>query len=243
MAELHGKKTGYSKGKGGSLHLFNLADGFIGTCGIVAGGLPLATGAALALKMNKKDDIVVGYIGDGSSTEGAFHEVLNMAAIWKLPILFVCENNGYSEFSPYHEISPLNNVSELAAAYKIPTKIVDGNNVLEVLDASSELIENIRQGNGPAFLEAMTYRWRGHYEGEDFALGDRRYRSDEEIETWKKRDPIKLFKNHLFENKIASDDILKPVETEIHKAIEEALTFAQESPLPEVEEAFTDILG
>jgi len=132
MAELFGKSTGYSKGKGGSLHLFNLADGFIGTCSIVGGGFPYATGCALALQMQRKDDIVVCFLGDGSTAEGSFHESVNMAAIWGLPILFVCENNLYGEFTHHRDTSPLPNVADMMAGYKIPGKIVDGNDVLAV---------------------------------------------------------------------------------------------------------------
>ena len=199
MAELFGKITGYSKGKGGSLHLFNLADGFVGSCSIVGGGIPLATGCALALKMQKKDDIVVCYLGEGSTAEGAFHESVNLAAVWQLPILYVCENNLYCEMTPHNDLSPLTDVADMTANYKIPGKIVDGNDVLAVYHTCNELIEKIRDGQGPALLEAKTYRWRGHFEGEEFLLGSRRYRSDEEVEEWKKRDPIKLYKNILLE--------------------------------------------
>jgi pyruvate dehydrogenase E1 component alpha subunit len=243
MAELYGKKTGYCRGKGGSLHLFNKADGFIGTCAIVAGGIPFATGNALALKMRKKDDIVVCYFGEGSTTEGAFHESVNMAAVWELPILFVCENNLYGEFTLYQSMSPLTDVVDMTASYKIPGKIVDGNDVLAVHNACSELVEMIRKGSGPALLEAKTYRWRGHFEGEEFLLGDRKYRSEEEVEAWKERDPIKLFKNYLLTNSLVPEEQLKPIEADIVKIIEEAVTFAQDSPLPETEEAFSDILG
>ncbi len=243
MAELFGKSTGYSKGKGGSLHLFNLADGFIGTCSIVGGGFPYATGCALALQMQRKDDIVVCFLGDGSTAEGSFHESVNMAAIWGLPILFVCENNLYGEFTHHRDTSPLPNVADMMAGYKIPGKIVDGNDVLAVYHMCSELIEEIRKGSGPALLEAKTYRWHGHYEGEEFLLADRKYRSEEEIEAWKKRDPVKLFKNYLLEKGSASEEQIKALETRVFAKIEVAVKFAQESPFPETGEAYTDILG
>lgn len=243
MAEIFGKRTGYCKGKGGSLHLFNLADGFIGTCSIVGGGFPYATGCALALQMQRKDDIVVCFLGDGSTAEGAFHESVNMAAIWDLPVLFVCENNLYGEFTHHKDTSPLPNVADMAANYKIPGRIVDGNDVLAVYHLCSELIEEIRKGSGPALLEAKTYRWHGHYEGEEFLLADRKYRSEEEIEAWKKRDPVKLFKNYLLEKGAASEKQIKSIETRVFNEIEDAIKFAQDSPLPETTEAYTDILG
>ncbi|MBW1828245.1 MAG: thiamine pyrophosphate-dependent dehydrogenase E1 component subunit alpha [Deltaproteobacteria bacterium] len=243
MAEIFGKRTGYCKGKGGSLHLFNLADGFIGTCSIVGGGFPYATGCALALHMQRKDDIVVCFLGDGSTAEGSFHESVNMAAIWDLPVLFVCENNLYGEFTHHKDTSPLPNVADMAANYKIPGKIVDGNDVLAVYHSCSELIEEIRKGSGPALLEAKTYRWHGHYEGEEFLLADRKYRSEEEIEAWKKRDPVKLFKNYLLEKGSVSEEQVKAIETGVFKNIEDAIKFAQDSPLPETTEAYTDVLG
>jgi len=243
MAEIFGKSTGYSKGKGGSLHLFNLADGFIGTCAIVGGGFPYATGCALALHMQKKDDVVVCFLGDGSSAEGAFHESANMAAVWGLPILFVCENNLYGEFTHHKDAIPLPNVADMAANYKMTGKIVDGNDVLAVYQSCSELIEEIRKGSGPAILEAKTYRWHGHYEGEEFLLADRKYRSEEEIQAWKERDPVKLFKNRLLAKGTVSEEEINAIEARVFENIENAVKYAQESPLPETSEAYTDVLG
>ena len=243
MAEIFGKSTGYSKGKGGSLHLFNLADGFIGTCSIVGGGFPYATGCALALHMQRKNDIVVCFLGDGSTAEGAFHESANMAAVWGLPILFVCENNLYGEFTHHKDAIPLPNVADMAANYKMTGKIVDGNDVLAVYQSCSELIEEIRKGSGPAILEAKTYRWHGHYEGEEFLLAERKYRSDEEINAWKERDPVKLFKNRLLAKGTVSEEEINAIDARVLENIEDAVKYAQDSPFPVTSEAYTDVLG
>ena len=231
FAEFFGKDNGYCRGRGGSMHIADVASGNLGANGIVGGGLPIAVGAALALKQMKKPNVVICFFGDGANNEGAFHESLNMAAIWKLPVVFVCENNKYGMSTSTERSTAVKNVSQRAQAYDFPGVTVNGNEFSEVATAAGEAIERARLGGGPTLLECMTYRHRGH------SKSDRnRYRTKEEIESWIARDPIELFQANLLAAGLIQDsevaDILKSVEDEI----EAGINFAIDSPDPKVED-------
>jgi pyruvate dehydrogenase E1 component alpha subunit len=228
MAELYGKTTGYCKGKGGSMHIADFSLGVLGANGVVAGGFPIAVGAGLSCKLRKSDQVVACFFGDGASNRGPFHEALNMASIWKLPILFVCENNLFASTTPFSYSTSVKSIAVRAEGYGIPGKSVDGNEVLKVREAVLEAVERARQGKGPTLLEAMTYRIRGHYEGDP-----QRYRTKEEVEAQAaSRDPIRQFGDLLSKKEILSRDVDRKIQEEIDQEIEEAIRFAEESPLP-----------
>ena len=192
FAEFFGKEEGYCRGRGGSMHIADVASGNLGANGIVGGGIPIAVGAALAIRKQKRDDVAVCFFGDGASNEGAFHEALNMAAIWKLPVLFVCENNKYGMSVSTERSMAVEHVADRASSYKMPGEIVDGNRIEDVSEAVMRATARARNGEGPTLLECKTYRIRGH------SKSDRnRYRTKEEIEEWKSRDPIGHFETNL----------------------------------------------
>src|SRR5713226_3290033 len=212
MAEIFGKRTGYCKGKGGSMHIVDFSLGILGANGIVGAGLPIATGSALAAQIAGKDDVTACFFGDGASNEGTFHESLNLAAIWKLPVVFVCENNGFGEFTPMHTVTSVKDIAVRAKAYDIPGFIVDGNDVLEVYSYASEAVARARSGGGPTLLECKTYRWEGHVVGEQAFLGEGAYREKAEIEEWKKRCPLLRFEKFVLEGgKITRGELEKIV--------------------------------
>lgn len=186
-AELMGRETGYCKGRGGSMHIADMKIGILGANGVVGGGIPIAVGAAFAIKLQKTNDIVVSFFGDGASNEGAFHEALNMAAVNKLPVAFVCENNQYGISMDVSRSTSVKNISDRAVAYGIPGKTLDGNNVVEVYTEFSKAAEEIRNGNGPMLIEMKTYRMSGHYYGDN-----ENYRTKEEVAEWREKDPIKM---------------------------------------------------
>lgn len=229
FAEFFGKDTGYCRGRGGSMHIADVASGNLGANGIVGGGIPIAVGAALALKQMRKPNVVVCFFGDGANNEGAFHEGLNMAAIWKLPVVFVCENNKYGMSMSTERSTAVKKIATRALAYDMPGVTVDGNIFSAVAEAANEAIERARQGGGPTLIEALTYRHRGH------SKSDRnRYRTKEEIEAWVERDPIGLFEQDLIKHGLIQqaevDELMKSVDTEIEEAIE----FAKNSPAPDI---------
>src|SRR3990170_6987745 len=189
MAELFAKKTGYCKGKGGSMHIADLDLGLLGANGIVGAGIPIAAGAALTAKMQGRSAVTVAFFGDGGSNTGAFHEGLNLAAVWNLPVLFVCENNQYAESTPRDVHQRIKDVAQRAMAYDIPGVVADGMDVFDVYQKTGEAIDRARGGGGPSLVEAKTYRFMGHYVGDP-----QTYRSKDEVEQWKKRDPIVLFR-------------------------------------------------
>lgn len=238
MAELFGKGTGYCKGKGGSMHIADFELNMLGANGIVGAGLPLACGAGLSIKMRKTDQVAVGFFGDGASNEGTFHESLNLAAVWSLPVLFVCENNQYAVSYHVHKASLVNNLAERASAYGIPGITVDGCDAVSVNDAASQAIDRARKGKGPTLLECKTYRWRGHYEGDP-----QTYRTKDEVATWMKKCPISLFEERLYATKIMTKDSAEEVRAKIRKQVEEAVKFAKDSPYPEPESAATDVFA
>jgi pyruvate dehydrogenase E1 component alpha subunit len=229
FAEFFGKEEGYCHGRGGSMHIADPASGNLGANGIVGGGIPIAVGAALAAKQQGRDDVAVCFFGDGASNEGSFHESLNMAALWKLPVIFICENNKYGMSVSTARSMAVTQVAQRAAGYAMPGVTVDGNTVEDVAEAVLEAIARARRGDGPSLIECMTYRTRGH------SRSDRnRYRSKDEIEEWKGRDPIPRFAAALEAHGIASaDDILK-LEQDARTDIEAAIAFAMAGtdPLP-----------
>ena len=237
MAELFGKQDGICKGKGGSMHLADFSVGMLGASAIVGGGLPLAVGAGLSSKMRKTDQVTVVFFGDGASNQGTFHESLNLAAIWSLPILFVCENNQYAESTPVTKVMLAKNVSDRAQAYGIPGKLVDGMDVMAVHDATEEAANRAREGQGPTLLECKTYRYLGHEEGDPWTT----YRSENEVEQWKKKDAINSFRKTLIENEVCTEAGLIEIEGEIKKLVENAIEFADKSPWPKPEEALKGV--
>ena len=238
MAELFGKKTGYCKGKGGSMHIADLDLGILGANGIVGGGLTIVSGAALAAVLKGTDQVAVCFFGDGASNNGTFHEGLNMASIWSLPVLFVCQNNGYAESTPQTYHQRVCDVATRAQAYNMPGRCVDGNDVLAVYDAVSEAVARGRKGEGPTLIECKTYRHLGHFVGEPGTI----YRPKEEVEDWKKnRDPIKLFRAKLLSMGTHTEAELDGIDEKMEKEIEEAVVFARNSPEPAPEEALEDI--
>ncbi|MGA2317178.1 MAG: thiamine pyrophosphate-dependent dehydrogenase E1 component subunit alpha [Thermodesulfobacteriota bacterium] len=237
MAELFGKKTGYCKGKGGSIHIADLDLNILGATGIVGSGLCIINGAALACQMKGTDQVAICFFGDGASNTGAFHEGLNLAAIWNLPVIFICQNNLYAESTPQRVHQKICDVSERGLGYGIRGQCIDGNDVMAVYETTSEAVERARKGLGPTLIECKTYRWLGHYVGDPSTA----YRTKGEVEEWKKRDPVKLYRAKLLEMKICSEKDLAEIDQKIEKEIEEAVVFAQSSPEPEVEDALEDI--
>jgi TPP-dependent pyruvate/acetoin dehydrogenase alpha subunit len=238
MAELAARSTGYCGGKGGSLHMADFDLGILGANGIVAGGIPMASGAALAFKMRGEDRIALAFFGDGAVNEGAFHEAANLAGLWNLPIVFFCENNLYGEGTPQNKQAPVADLSIRAEGYAFPGVIVDGNDVLAVYQVTLAAVERARTGQGPTLIEGKTYRFRGHYEGDPMV-----YRSKEEMETWRQRDPIPVFGRQLIKDKIASEKDLQAIEGEVRNTLDEAVQFAANSPRPEPGSALEGVYG
>jgi pyruvate dehydrogenase E1 component alpha subunit len=237
MAEIHGRKTGYCKGKGGSMHIADFSIGMVGANGIVCAGLPIAIGAALAAQLDGGNGVAVVFFGDGASNEGEFHECLNLAAIWKLPVIFACENNLYGANTPIGHVLPTSTIAERAGSYGIPSTVVDGNDVLAVYEAAQEAVAKARLNAGPSFIEFKTYRWHHHFEGGYFP--DLRPR--EEIEAWKEKCPIKRFEHMLEGHGILDRKGQEAINLEIMARIEDAVRFAAESPYPEPEDALLGV--
>lgn len=230
FAEFFGKTTGYCRGRGGSMHIADVSKGNLGANGIVAGGIPIAVGAALTAKKLKTGKVAVSFFGDGANNEGAFHEALNMAAIWKLPVVFVCENNGYGMSTSVERSTAVPNVADRAAAYSMPGITVDGNVLSDVVEAASTAVERARSGEGPTLIECKTYRYRGH------SKSDRnRYRTKEEIEAWMAtRDPIALYEAELLEFGVLDAAEIETIRAEVEREIAEGIEFAKTSPAPEI---------
>ena len=236
FAEFFGKETGYCRGRGGSMHIADPARGNLGANGIVGGGLPIAVGAALSAKRRGTDAVVVSFFGDGANNEGAFHEALNMAAIWKLPVVFVCENNQYGMSTSTARSTAVPNIADRAAAYSMPGITVDGNHFAAVAEASFAAVARARAGEGPTLIESKTYRIRGH------SRSDRnRYRTREEIESWQKRDPIALFEAELREFGLITPAEIEVVRAEVEAEIAEAIEYARTSPAPAVADLTRDV--
>jgi pyruvate dehydrogenase E1 component alpha subunit len=236
MAELFAKKTGYCHGKGGSMHIADLDLGILGANGIVGAGVPIATGAALAQKMRGSDRVTVAFFGDGGSNTGAFHEGVNMAAVWNLPVVFVCENNQYAESTPRGVHQKVKDIAQRAMAYDIPGVVADGMDAFDVYQKAGEAIERARTGGGPSLVEAKTYRFMGHYVGDP-----QTYRTKEEVEQWKRRDPIAMFRTRVVEAGQVTAAELDAIDAELKREMEAAVEFARQSPEPEEEAALQDI--
>jgi pyruvate dehydrogenase E1 component alpha subunit len=236
MAEMLGKATGVSKGKGGSMHLVNVEERFWGGYAIVGAHLPLAAGIALAEQYRDTNNVVLCYFGDGSTNIGYFHESLNLASVWDLPVLWIAENNHYGMGTAVSRASAVSKLVQKAAAYGMKGKSVDGMNVIEIHKATQTALKAIRAGKGPQFLEMITYRYEGHSMGDPL-----RYRTKEEVEKWREDDPIGIFERHLLAEKIASQDELESIDASVEEEVDEAVRFAEESPLPAPEALFTDI--
>jgi TPP-dependent pyruvate/acetoin dehydrogenase alpha subunit len=229
FAEFLGREAGYCRGRGGSMHIADIPGGNLGATGVVGGGIPTAVGIALALQMRRSSQILLSYFGDGASNEGEFHESLNMASIWKLPVVFICDNNQYGMSMHVTKVMNIKNISERAASYGIPGKTVDGNDVLAVYEAVLEADERARSGQGPSLIDCLSYRWRGH------SKSDRNlYRTPQEIEEWKGKCPIKRFKQVLIDGMVMTSDEAEAIDqaakAAIDRAAEQALTFTEPSP-------------
>lgn len=236
MAELMGKATGYCKGRGGSMHIADVEKGMLGANGIVGGGIPLACGAALTAKTLGTGGVAVCFFGDGAANQGTFHEGLNLAAIWKLPVVFVCENNGYAEATPVRYHCSASDIANRAGAYEIPGVVVDGLDVFAVYEAASEAIARARRGDGPSLLEAKTYRFYGHFQGDQVT-----YRTAEELDQYKQRDPITSLRAAMLDRGIASEDELNAIDAKVTLLLDDAWVAAKAAPFPEPEEALTDV--
>lgn len=239
MAELLGKSTGYCKGKGGSMHIADFEGGNLGANGIVGGGLPIAVGAGISIQNRGTDQVVACFFGDGAVNQGTFHESMNLAAIWKLPVIFICENNQYALSTPIHEAISILKISDRALGYGIQGITIDGNDVTEIYIQMREAVERARSGKGPTLLDCVTYRFFGHFTG-DPGRGIT-YRSREEMEEWLERCPIKRLREYLFREGLLSDEKEKEIQSNVKRSIEEAVRFAQESPFPDPEEATQDL--
>lgn len=236
MAELFGRRTGYCKGKGGSLHIADISLGILGANGIVGAGIPIALGGGLSAQLKGTDSVCISFFGDGASNQGTFHESLNLASIWKLPVIFIAENNQYAQTTPQKYHMNVKSISERATAYGIPGVVVDGNDVMAVYETAREAVRRARAGAGPTLVECMTYRQRGHYEGENMG-----YRTQAEVDDWKRRDPIPRFRQQLVKMGVASEAEAKQIEDSCQRDIEDAIRFANESPYPSPEETLEDV--
>jgi len=236
MAEILGKKTGYCKGKGGSMHIADFSKGMLGATAVVGGGIPIAVGAGLSIKLRDTDQVVACFFGEGASNQGTFHESINMAALWKLPVIFVCENNLYAMGTRQSRAMAIENVADRAVAYGIPGEVVDGNDVLAVYEVAWKAVERARKGEGPTLIECKTYRHKGHSR-----IDPAKYRPKEEVEEWLAKDPIKRFKERLLQTNALVEAEIQQIEKEVSAEIEEAVKFAMESPYPTPEEALEDV--
>ncbi|MCC7354454.1 MAG: thiamine pyrophosphate-dependent dehydrogenase E1 component subunit alpha [Anaerolineae bacterium] len=231
MAEFLGKVTGYCRGRGGSMHIADVGSGNLGANGVVAGGVPIAVGVGLSIQMQRMERIVLCFFGDGAAHEGAFHESLNLASLWRLPVIFLCENNQYAMSLATERGLAVSAIAQHAASYAMPGTQVDGNDVIAVFTATSAAAERARAGGGPSLIEALTYRWRGHSKSDK-----QLYRSREELEAWKAKDPIPRFAQSLEREDLLDTEKAGHVEAEARAAIEEAVRFAEESEEPPLAE-------
>ena len=242
MAELLGKATGICKGKGGSMHLADFSIGILGESGILGSAIPTAVGAALGSMLQGNDRVAVPFFGDGASNEGAFHESINLAAVWKLPVIFLCENNQYAVTSSFKKMVAVENIADRAAAYAIPGVLVDGQDVIAMYEAVTVAVARARDGQGPSLIEGRTYRYQDHSLGLGRIVREP-YRDEAEVEEWKLRDPIDIHKARLLEQSIATQEEIDQVENEVKEQIEDAITFARESPYPEPSALFEDMFA
>jgi pyruvate dehydrogenase E1 component alpha subunit len=236
VAELLGREAGACRGKGGSMHIADVHKGMLGANGIVGGGFPLAAGAGLTAKSNGKGQVAVCFFGDGAANQGTFHEGLNLAGIWKLPVIFVAENNGYAESTPVTYHMSCRDIADRAAGYGMPGVTVDGLDVFAVYEAAGEAIARARRGDGPSLIECKTYRYHGHFEGDTIT-----YRTKEEVDSYRSRDPIQALRRIILQRGIATAEELDTIDKQVQERIDDAWQFAEAAPLPAPEEALTDV--
>jgi len=237
MAELFGRATGTNRGKGGSMHIADVEKGMLGANGIVGGGIPLVTGAALTAQVLARNNVAVSFFGDGATNQGQFHESLTMASNWKLPVVYVCENNGFGEFTPTEFVVPVKDIADRATSYAMRSAIADGMDFFDVYEKASEAIDLARKGEGPTLLECKTYRFYGHYVGDQTP-----YRNKEEAEEWiQNRDPLDIFESKASEAGIVEPDDLRRIDGEVAALLNEAVLEAEAAPLPSVDDVLTDV--
>jgi pyruvate dehydrogenase E1 component alpha subunit len=236
MAEIFGKVTGLCRGKGGSMHIADVSKGMLGANGIVGGGPPLACGAALTAKVLGTNQVCACFFGDGASEQGTFHESMNLAAIWKLPVVFVAENNGFAESTPVSYHCSIENIGDRAAGYGVPGVSVDGMDVFAVYEAAQQAVARARKGQGPSLIECKTYRYHGHFEGDQ-----QLYKTDQLQQGMMDRDPLKLFRATVTQQGLLSHAELDAIDAKSKKLIEDAVSFAESSPYPDVAEINTDV--
>ncbi|MBC8450118.1 MAG: thiamine pyrophosphate-dependent dehydrogenase E1 component subunit alpha [Chloroflexi bacterium] len=236
MAELYGKATGYNKGKGGSMHIAAPGLGILGANGIVGGGLPIATGAGLSARLRKSGQVAVCFFGDGASNQGTFHEAINIAAAFDLPVVYVCENNLYAVGTRQSQVRKIEDIADRSVGYGIPGLAIDGNDVIAVYEVCKEAVDRARAGRGPTLIECKTYRWRTHFEGEPDT-----YRPPEEVKAWLKREPIAPYRRLLIEQGVLTEAEADAIEARVVQELDEAVEFARQSPLPEPESALEDL--
>lgn len=236
MAELFGKATGACKGKGGSMHIADVSKGMLGANGIVGGGGPLARGPALMAKVIGSDSVTVCFFGDGAAEQGTMHEAMNLAAIWKLPVIFVCENNLYAESTPWFYHCAAKDIADRGVAYNMPGVLVDGTDVFAVYEAAGEAVARARRGEGPTLIEARAFRYYGHFQGDPLT-----YRTKEEEEEYRRRDPIDQFRRRVLERSLLTAAELDAIDGRAQEVVDAAVRFAQESPYPGPEELLTDV--
>ncbi|MCY3779286.1 MAG: thiamine pyrophosphate-dependent dehydrogenase E1 component subunit alpha [Chloroflexi bacterium] len=241
MAELFGKATGYCKGKGGSMHIADFDIGMLGACGIVGGGMPIAVGAGLSAWYSGGERVSACFFGDGAANEGSFHESLNLASALNLPVIFVCENNQYGEFTPATQAMNIEDIADRAAGYGIPGVIADGTDALEMYRVAVAAVERARGGEGPTLIEAKTHRSGGHAEGEEAFLAGQQYRIESELAAARAKDPLHLLHTHVIEADLIPADQLESLDESISRDVQEAVEFARESPLPEVDSITEDL--
>jgi pyruvate dehydrogenase E1 component alpha subunit len=237
MAELFGRATGLCKGKGGSMHIADFEKGMIGANGIVGAGIPLTAGAALTAQIKKTGGVAVAFFGDGATNQGQFHEALNMASNWKLPALFVAENNGYGEFTPTEFVVPVENLADRAVSYAMRSDVADGMDFFDVYEKAGKAVEHARKGGGPTLLECKTYRFFGHYVGDPMT-----YRSKEEAEDWiQNRDPLQRYESRVTEAGLLDSDDLRAIDGDVERELKEAVEAAEAAPFPDPSEVDTDV--
>jgi acetoin:2,6-dichlorophenolindophenol oxidoreductase subunit alpha len=237
VAEIYGRKTGICRGMGGSMHVADVSKGILGANGIVGAGISLTTGAALAAQLDGKGAVAVCFFGDGAAAQGVLMEALNLSALWKLPLLLVCENNGYSEYTPSSAVTA-GVIAERAKPFGVPGVIIDGNDIVEVWQAADAALERARRGEGPTLIEARTYRMRGHIEAEAAFLQGGSYRSQEEVEQWKPRDPIDRFSRRLQADGLIDARALQQLEDRVRSVVKAAFEFAEQSDMPDASQVF-----
>lgn len=229
MAELLGRETGYSKGRGGSMHLFHIEGGLLGGNGIVGGGLPIALGAAFSAQYRGTGQVTLCFFGEGAASQGTFHEAMNLASLWKLPVLYICENNLYAATTPVSDSAPIENIGDRASAYGCPGQVVDGNDVLSVYEAVQEAVARARAGEGPSLIECKTFRFYPH------CMVIPEHRDQAEMEAWRRKDPILRFEKKLLEKGLLTPEEREKMKGEVEDTLEEAVAFAKESPYPGVD--------